>query len=382
MECWLEGQVLMRKNFMRSFKTRNKLIAIALLILFVGLFGRVIVEGIKWSPVLFQYFFQKEIALKKTEDKVSLLFLGIGGGKHDGPLLTDTIIYASIDPELQKVTLISIPRDLWVPDLEPSNKKINGAYAYGEEIKKGGGLLLTKAVIEKILNQPVDYVLRIDFNGFVKAIDMVSGIDVNVERGFEDLEYPIAGKETDKCGFSDDEFEKRATSSAIFEAFPCRYEHLTFQQGLQHMDGENALKFVRSRHAKGTEGTDFARAKRQEIVIEAFKSKVLSLNTLLNPGRLMSLYNVFQDSIHTNIQSQEYDDFVKLAMKIKGAKTNNVVFFYTDPYSEKQGIFINPLNSTPYDNQWVLIPRVGNGNFSEIQKYVECEIKIGNCPIY
>lgn len=356
----------------------RKVIIIILLFLFVGLFGRLLVEGIKWSPIFFQYFFQKEIVLKKTEDRVNVLFLGIGGGKHDGPLLTDTIIYTSVDSKLQKVTLISIPRDLWVTDLK---EKINFAYAYGEERKKGGGLLLTKAVVEKILDQPVDYILRIDFNGFVKAIDLVGGIDVNVEKSFEDLEYPISGKEIDDCGFVGLEFEKRATQSAVFEAFPCRYEHISFRQGMVSMDGNTALKFVRSRHAKGSEGTDFARARRQEIVIEAFKNKVFSLNTLLNPGRLMSLYNVFQDSIHTNIAQQEYDDFIKLAMKMKDAKTNNVVFFYTDPYSKKQGIFINPLDSTPYDNQWVLIPRAGNGNFSEVQKYVKCEIEVVNCPI-
>ena len=363
---------------MRSFKMRKKVIVVALLLLFVGLFGRLIVEAAKWSPVFFQYFFQKEIALKKTDDRINVLFLGIGGGKHDGPLLTDTLIYASIDPSLQKVTLISIPRDLWLSDLK---SKINTAYAYGEERKKDGGLLLTKAVVEKILNQPVNYILRVDFSGFVKAIDMVGGIDVDVEKNFEDLEYPIAGKEIDTCGFTGEEFEKKATSSAVFEAFPCRYEHLTFQKGLQHMEGEKALKFVRSRHAKGTEGTDFARARRQEIIIKAFKEKVFSLNTILNPGRLMSLYNVFQDSIHTNIQQSEYDDFVKLAIKMKDAKTNSVVFFYTDPYSKQQGIFINPLESKEYNDQWVLIPRLGTGNFSEIQKYVDCEIKIGNCPI-
>ena len=368
----------MLKNFIKSFKTHKKLVVIALLILFVGLFGRLTVEAVKWSPVLFQYFFQKEIILKKTEDRVSVLFLGIGGGKHDGPLLTDTIIYASIDPKLQKVTFISIPRDLWLLDLKA---KINTAYSFGEERKKDGGLILTKAVVEKILDQPVDYVLRIDFNGFVKAIDMVSGIDVEVEKNFEDLEYPIKGKETDACGFTGEEFEKRATQSAIFEAFPCRYEQISFEQGVDHMDGERALKFVRSRHAKGKEGTDFARARRQEVMIEAFKDKVFSLNTLLNPAKLMGLYEVFQDSLHTNIKQNEYDDFIKLAMKIKDAKINNVIFFYTDPYSEKQGIFINPPESAVYNNQWVLIPRKGNDNFSEIQRYVKCEITIGGCPI-
>jgi len=357
---------------------RKKVVIAVLLLLFVGLFGQFIVEAVKWSPVFFQYFFQKEIILKKTDDRVNVLFLGIGGGRHDGPLLTDTIIYASIDPRLQKVTLISIPRDLWLPDLKA---KINTAYSFGEGKKKGSGLILTKAAVGKILNQPVNYVLRIDFGGFVKAIDMVGGVNINVERGFEDLEYPISGKETDTCGFTDEEFEKKATSSAIFEAFPCRYEHISFQQGVQYMDGEKALKFVRSRHAKGSEGTDFARAKRQELVITAFKRKVFSLNTLLSPGKLMSLYDVLQDSVHTNIKQEEYDDFIKLVSKVQNAQTNNVVFFYTDPYSKNQGIFINPIQSEIYNNQWVLIPRRGNGNFSEIHEHVECEIKVGNCPI-
>lgn len=357
----------------------KKAIVIVLILLFVGLFGRLIAEFLRLSPVFFQYFFQKEIVLKKTEDRVNVLFLGVGGGRHDGPLLTDTIIYAGIDPKLQKVTLISIPRDLWVPDLESANKKINGAYAYGEGKRKDGGLLLVKTIVEKIINQPVNYVLRIDFNGFVKAVDMIGGIDMSVKESFEDLEYPISGKEVDDCGFTGEEFEKRATSSAIPEVFPCRYEHISFKQGITHMDGDTALKFVRSRHAKGLEGTDFARARRQEIVITAFKNKVLSINTILSPGKLISLYDLFKDSLHTNIQQDEYDDFIKLVRKVQDAQINNVVFSYADPYSNTQGILVNPLDSSRYDNQWVLIPRAGNGNFSEIQASVECELNSNDC---
>lgn len=366
----------MFKNLLKSLKMHRKPIIIVLLVLFISFFGRPIVVSAKWLPVLLQYFFQREIELKKVGDRANVLFLGIGGGQHDGPLLTDTIIYVSFDPASQKTTLISIPRDLWVLDLQA---KINTAYSFGEETRRDGGLLLVKTAVEKILNQPVDYVLRIDFNGFTKAIDLIGGIDVNVENNFEDSEYPIAGKEVDSCGFTGDEFEKRATSSAISDAFPCRYEKITFKEGLRHMDGNAALKFVRSRHAKGSEGSDFARAKRQEIVIEAFKKKIFSLNTFLNPGKLMGLHDVFQNTIHTDIQIQEYDDFIKLAQKMKDAQTNNVVFFYSDPNSDKQGIFINPPISRLYNNQWVLIPRLGNGNFLEVQKYVNCEIKIGNC---
>jgi polyisoprenyl-teichoic acid--peptidoglycan teichoic acid transferase len=356
---------------------RKKIIIIVLLLIFIVFFGRVMVEVVKWSPVLFQYFFQKEISLKKTDDKVNVLFLGIGGGVHDGPLLTDTIIYASINPKSQKTTLVSVPRDLWVPDL---NAKINTAYSVGENKKKNSGLLLAKNAIEKILGQPVDYILRIDFNGFIKAIDEIGGIDVNVQASFEDLEYPISGKENDTCGFTGEEFEKRATQSAVIEAFPCRYEQISFTQGIEHMDGVTALKFVRSRHAVGSEGTDFARAKRQEIVIGSFKNKVFSLNILLNPGKIMGLYNVFQNSVHTDIQQNEYDDFAKLAQKMEDAKINNVVFFYSDQYSKKQEMFINPPTSE-YNGQWVLIPRTGNGNFTELRKYVECQIVIGNCSV-
>lgn len=335
-----------------------------------------LIKAVVSSPFFIELIFKRNIELKKVDQRVNVLLLGIGGGSHDGPLLTDTIIYASIDPEKEKATLVSIPRDLWIPEL---SSKVNTAYAYGEAQKKGGGIILAKAVVEKIINQPIDYVIRIDFRGFVGAIDAVSGLDIDVEASFEDLQYPVSGKETDTCGFTGEEFEKRATASAILDAFPCRFEHIEFEKGLQHMDGVTALKFVRSRNAKGDEGTDFARAKRQEKVIEAFKKKVFSLGTLANPARVIDLYNVVKDSIDTNIKEEEYDDFVRLAQKMQNAVINNVVFYYTSPFEEEQGIVINPPVADEYKGQWVIIPRAGNGSFSEIQSYVACEIEGGDC---
>lgn len=356
-----------------------KKVLIALgIVIFLALFGRLLIEGIKLTPFFLQYIFQKEITLKQTDNRVNVLFLGIGGGKHDGPLLTDTIIYTSIDPKSAKLTLVSLPRDLWIPDL---GAKVNSAYSYGEGRRKGGGLILAKAVVEKILNQRIDYVLRIDFNGFVRAIDTVGGIEVQVERSFEDFQYPIAGKETDTCGYEGSEFEKRATSSAILQAFPCRFQHISFQEGKQRLLGEEALQFVRSRHGTGSEGTDFARSRRQEKVIEASKNKIFSLGTLLNPQRLVGLYDVFKDSIDTDIKQNEYDDFIRLAKTMEKADTNSVVFYYTEPGEREQGILINPPTKKEYKNMWVIIPRAGNGNFSEVQEYVSCEIKIGKCEI-
>lgn len=354
----------------------RKKIAIIIGIILILFFGKIIFEAIKLSPVLFQYFFQKEISLKKTDDRVNILLLGIGGGKHDGPLLTDTIIYASIDPKTDKITLVSLPRDLWIPEF---NAKINTAYSSGEAKQKDGGLILAKAIVEKILDQPVDYAIRVDFNGFVKAIDMVGGLDVAVERSFEDFEYPISGKEVDTCGYTGEEFEKRATASSLLESFPCRYERISFKEGIEHMNGERALRFVRSRHASGVEGTDFARSERQEKVIEEFKNKIFSVGTFLNPTRILSLYDVFKDSIHTDIVQEEYDDFIKLAQKMEKAEIKSVVFYYTDEPEKESGFLINPPVGSSYNNQWVVIPRLGAGVYTEIQEFVACKIEQKGC---
>ncbi len=341
-------------------------------------FGKVIITTLSLSPFFFQLFFNQSIDLKKTQDRVNVLLLGVGGGTHDGPYLTDTIIFASLDPKNNKATLVSIPRDLWTADL---NGRINTAYSDAEYKKKGAGVIVSSAVVSKILQQPIDYVVRIDFNGFVKAVDLLGGTDVNVENQLDDFEYPIAGKEEDICGHTDLEVQKLATASSQLDAFPCRYKHIHFDKGIVMMSGEQALEFVRSRHAQGDEGTDFARSKRQEEVIKAVKDKIFSLNVLINPAKLVNFYSVLKDSIDTNIKTDEFDDFVRLAGKMRTAKIDNAVLDYGDEKKNRPGLLIHPVVSERYNNEWVLIPRIGNNNFLEIQKYVDCEIKIGNCPI-
>jgi len=351
-------------------------------VILAAIFTIVIVIGIiqtsKFYPIIFQLLFNSEIQLKKANTNTNILLLGTGGGEHEGPNLTDTIIFVTVNEENNKVTPISIPRDLWVPEL---SAKVNMAYAVGENRRKGGGIVLVKAVIAKILNQQIDYVVRIDFDGFVKAVDVVGGIEVNVANSFEDFEYPIIGKENDPCDQKEEDLKMLATASSQLEAFPCRYDHFRFEGGIQLMNGETALRFVRSRHAKGKEGTDFARSKRQEQVIKAFKDKIFSLNFFLNPAKVIGLYNAVQDSIDTNIKEEEIDDFIKLANKMKEAKIGSAVLDYGDREKKRPGLLVNPPISDEFNMQWVLIPRIGNGDFSEIQKYVECEIKVGNCSI-
>lgn len=364
----------------RGVKKRALFALLVLMIIIIGVVG---VKIWKYLSIGVQVVANNKIELKQSEQKrINLLILGVGGGTHDGPDLTDTIIYVSIDPGTKKVMLVSIPRDLWIPELKA---KINSAYTYGEEKQRGKGLLLTSAAIEKVIGQQIDYSLKIDFNGFVEAVDIIGGLDVDVDNTFDDLSYPLSGLENDLCGHEDTEIAtlsaQIATGSAtVSEIFPCRFENLHFDSGITIMDGETALKYVRSRNAIGKEGSDFARSKRQEKIIAAFKDKIFSLDILLNPVKALSLIDVVKDSIDTNIKEDEYDDFIRLARDFKSATITSVVLDTGDETTNRTGLLVNPPMTGEYLNQWVLIPTVGNGNYTEIQKYVECEIK-GNCNI-
>ncbi|OGH41832.1 MAG: hypothetical protein A3H79_02825 [Candidatus Levybacteria bacterium RIFCSPLOWO2_02_FULL_36_8b] len=360
----------------------RKKVLIVIAILLLIFFGKAIVTALNLSPFLLQVFFNKNIDLKKTQDRINVLLLGVGGGVHQGPDLTDTIIFASMDIKNNKVILVSIPRDLWITDL---NARINTAYSSAQAKRKGGGILLSSAVVKKVTNHTIDYTVKIDFNGFVKTIDILEGIDIDVKSAFDDYKYPIEGYENDSCGYSEDDIKAfTATISAeidIQEKFICRYKRLHFDKGIIRMDGQTALEFVRSRHAEGSDGTDFSRSKRQEQVIKAVKDKIFSINFFLNPAKVIGVYDTLKNSIDTNIEEEEVDDFIKLANKMKKAEIRSVVLDNGDAQKGRPGLLANPPISSVYENQWVLIPRIGNGDFSEIQKYVDCEIKIGNCPV-
>lgn len=369
----------------RRVRRIRKRVFLAFILFFVVIAVIVIAAFSKYIPALWDLTFKKdEIQLKATQEKrVNLLLLGVGGGTHEGPNLTDTIIFASIDPETKRVTLVSLPRDLWVPELKA---KINTVYAFSEEKETGKGLPTTKALVSKMLDQQIDYAVKIDFEGFEKAVDMAGGLTITVDRTFDDYEYPLKNKEADSCGLDDEKIASLSAaiasgSASVVDSFPCRYEHLHFDKGTTTMDGETALKYVRSRHGTGKEGSDFARSMRQEKVITAFKEKMLAVDTLLNPVKVVGIVTALQGSIETDIKENEYDDFVKLAQKLKGAKVSSAIIDTGDQSEDRYGILINPPIGPTYRNQWVLSPRRGNGDYSEIQDYIKCFIKDTDCYV-
>lgn len=360
----------------------RKRVGFALFVFFILLIGIGFFSIGKYLSIIPKVVFNKGIHLKETPEKrVNILLLGIGGGTHEGPDLTDTIIFASIDPQNKRVTLVSLPRDLWIPSL---GAKINATYTFAEEKQTGTGLQVMKKTVGNILGQQIDYGFKIDFGGFVKAVDEMGGLDINVDNTFNDYAYPITGKEDDTCGHSDQEIidltaQEASGSADDLDAFPCRYEHLHFDKGPTHMDGTTALKYVRSRHAEGIEGSDFARSKRQQKVISAFKEKILSAGTLLNPVKISDLVGILKGSIETDIQPSEYGDFINLAQELKGVPIDSTVLDTGE--GERLGLLTNPPISEEYGNAWVLSPRTGNGQYAEIQRYVRCVLAGSDCIV-
>jgi LCP family protein required for cell wall assembly len=287
--------------------------------------------------------------LKQDNGTTNILFLGISGGSHDVADLSDSMIFLSFGQKRESFSVISIPRDLWIPSIRA---KINTAYHYGEAKKPGGGgLTLAGSIVEEVTGQPVHYIIVADFGLFKEIVDLFGGINICVDRSFDDYKYPIPGKET-----------------ALPE--PDRYEHIHFDAGCQKMDGERALKFVRSRNAEGEEGTDFARSRHQEKVILALKNSAFSPKTLINIPLILKIKDIVLKNLVTNITFDEYPAFARMALIIRNQKVITGQIDQDNPAASHSGLLTNPPIGSEFDYQWVLIPKEGSGKWIEIQKYI------------
>ncbi len=328
-------------------KKRAVLLVMAVAILFSVLRFPSFVRSILSPVSVFSQIINPQ-SLEQTDGRTNILALGVDRRSNAGfvsGVLTDTIMAVSFDAKKKEATIISIPRDLWVKMDDYTSGKINSAYAFG-------GVELTQSMVEKILGIPFHYFVVVDFGSFEEAVDVLGGIEVDVERTFDDYRYPIFGKELDECD-GDPEHG-------------CRYEHLHFDEGLQHMDGETALAFARSRYAEGPEGGDFARIARQQKVALAAKDKALSLQTLTNPGKLKELYELFSDSLETNIGFKEVERAFKLSRNFDNGQIKS--YLISGAWNDENALLYTP-SAELYGGAFVLIPKAGN--YSEIHYFVQ-----------
>lgn len=279
--------------------------------------------------------FAKEKTLQgESADRVNILLLGMGGQGHDGPFLTDTNIIVSLKPSTGEIAMISIPRDFGVELNGQGIRKINYANAYGESEESGQGGEYTRQLISDIFDIDVPYYVRVDFQAFVEMIDAVGGIIINIENSFVDHMFPAPNHE---------------------------YQTVSFEKGTQTLNDDLALKFVRSRHGSNGEGSDFARARRQQLVLSALKNKLFSFSTLANPLRLNTIHKSLEKHLITNLQ---FSDMVALLKMLKEAKTAAITNFVLDD-SE------NGFLKTTYgpDGAFLLVPK--NNDFAEINEAIK-----------
>lgn len=272
----------------------------------------------------------------EQRDLITLALYGEGGWDHPGGTLTDSIMVAFIKPSTHDVALLSIPRDLVITyDENPEDdyfeyRKIN----YAVEL---GGIAFANEKIQEVTGVSVDYYVLLDFDGFRNIIDDLGGVPVTVENSFTDYEYPD---------------------------YAYGYQTIAFDAGTQQMNGETALQFARSRHGNNGEGSDFARAKRQQKILEAVQEKSLRLSTLANPARLSNILSDLGNHISTNMEIWEMMRFARIAREVDRQKIINKVID-----NSANGLLVSEIS--PETGAYILVPRKGAGKFGEVHQLVK-----------
>lgn len=205
--------------------------------------------------------------------RINVLLLGLDQ-RDDEVTRPDTIILASLDFEQNRASVLSIPRDLYVNVPGFQYWKINAAYAIGENPKHtenvGGGLGLMISTLQSNFNIGIDEFGVIDFEAFVRGVDSLGGIEIDVPEKLVDNRYPDGNK----------------------------YTRVVFEEGTQHMDGETALKYARIRHSDN----DFGRIQRQQQVLLAVQQKARNPATLVKAPDLL---NIIEANVRTSLTLRE-----------------------------------------------------------------------------
>ncbi|GBD16492.1 Putative transcriptional regulator YvhJ [bacterium HR26] len=221
----------------------------------------------------------------EKKDRINVLLLGVDKRESEDVPRSDTIIIVTIDPLTRDVAMLSIPRDLLVTIPGYGDTKINAAYSYGAQSEVTGPGLV-RATIEYNFGIPIHYFAEVDFEGFVRIVDTLGGVTVDVPAPIKDDEYP--GEHFD-------------------------YTRIYFPTGLQHMDGRTALRYVRTRH----DDNDFARGARQQQVLQALREQGIRLNLIARADKLLAELG---DAVRTDLSPTEVLALAKLGTEIDNSK--------------------------------------------------------------
>ncbi len=240
-------------------------------------------------------------SLSSTSPFTLLLLGSDSDSKFKGDYLTQSMILTRVDPVTKHVTMLSIPRDLWVRLCNGHNGKIDQAFLHG-------GAQCAIQTVEKDLNVHVDYYAWIGLQGLVSVLNQVGGVNVIANNPVMDDYYPA-----DLSGGS-----------------PFAYQRILVLPGAQHMDGTLALQYVRARHddAYG----DFARSQRQQQILIALRAKTKTLTLADIPNLAASLGSDFQ----TNMSISQVSGLLPIAGSVPLASITQVVLL--PPYTTTETV--------------------------------------------
>ena len=306
-------------------------IAVILSVLGIGIFIRVS-SLLSHAHVGFSDLIAPLPKSSNVQGAYTFLFLGVGGGDHEGPNLTDTIMLAKYIPATNTLTTLGLPRDMWD---EGTKDKINAIYTYALQQNEVDAYTYVKTNFLRITGLTIDHVVVVDFSTFQEVIDLIGGISITNDIGFVDDQYPIEGAENKDCVPYDPNYG-------------CRYETVSFPTGKLQMNGAVALKYVRSRHASGDEGTDFSRSNRQQQVIQAITTKLTEMLKNRDICTLEDLVSLLDSRIKRTLSNR---DAVAIARTILMNK--NQIKIVSNKI-ETEYFDVPPLSE--YEDRYVLLP--------------------------
>lgn len=276
-------------------------IGAVLFILFGHWFGRRIVQRgqelneyfvtvAKRSPVSIAFEIGTGFFTTKENESRHYRWLILGTDEVEGSgrqaVLTDTLLFASYSSAENTLSVVSLPRDVYHPEYAT---KINALYFYGQERNPVAPQEFPATVLSEMLGVPFDGVLVVSLHDVQELIDLVGGVTVNVPHAFIDEAFPRSGVDVTK--------EKNPE---------ILYETVIFEAGEQHMNGETALKYIRTRKSSDPEeGTDEARTRRQRQVLSALFAQLANPNFIANPYNAGQLYRWYADRYSAEVSLYE-----------------------------------------------------------------------------
>lgn len=204
----------------------------------------------------------------KGKEQVNILLLGVDKREHEISTRSDSIMILSIDPVTKKCFLFSVLRDSWVDIPGHKKNRINDAYAQG-------GPELLALTTEKLTGLPIQYYFVTDFKGFEKVVDAIGGVDLYVEK---DMHYKL--------------WEDNG------------YYDINLKKGMQHLNGQKALQYVRFRHDRTG---DYTRTERQRKFLVSIVNEIKKTTNIFRvPNILDSISSYITTNMNTN-------DMIRLA---------------------------------------------------------------------